>query len=438
MKKMRKQFLKTALFLGLLLAGPSFTNLHAECNDALPGWHVLAPDFSDSLSYLTSGVIFEWDYLMVHDKNGSFTGSLGIVVADPGKKLVGLMPSGGNAAISGKFASGDIVVDYLPFGTENYTASSDTRQFSAENDAGLFARIDPIAASGNSPQGLHWTGRTEKYEYDLMIEPDWIDRCDDYLDEFPVIKGDDASATSILGLFDFIPDQSWSIDMHWMRTKVSGWVFNRLTEERAVIDGWGYRENAWGPWGFVFSGWDFGIASDNASGIQWSWQSYHHSDKLDYLDVSFYDNDELKVIRFDTIGNELGWYHPDWKYDNETWQCTPLSTIIVGMNEEYIVEAEMEINNNQAPMLSDYTPITSTYFIQTLYPEYTVTIRRASAPHEIIASFKDVQGGGEFSGNRNLLNDIFGPKSSEQCLKWGEKYSQEFPSEYNSTYSNNN
>jgi len=419
-----------SVFLFFLLLSAPASEIRAECDSALPGWHILAPGFSDGLFWPVSGIVFEWDYLMIHDNNGSFTGSMGIVVADPENRLNGLMPSGANTAISGKFASGDVVVDYLPFGADNYTAAPDTRRFYTADPAGRFARIEPLEAGDGLPQRLHWTGKTEKYAYDLMITPDWTDRCDAYLKAFPVIIGDDASGTKIAGLFDLFPGQSWTIDMHWMRTRVTGWIENRATRERAGIDGWGYRENAWGPWAFVFSGWDFGIASDNASGIQWSWQSYHHSDKLDYLDVSFYDNDELQAIRFDTTAGELGWYHDHWHYDNRTRQCTPLDTTVIAMNADYIVEAEMVINDDQAPMLSDVTPVTAVYFIQTLYPKYTVSIRRAAPPHEKVAGFDNIQGGGEFSGMRYLLHDIFGPRTEEQCAAWGQKFTHPLPDGY--------
>lgn len=429
MKKTIGILVKT-LLIPLLALSATVNEIHGECDNALPGWHILAPGFADDLIWPVSGAVFEWDYLMVHDKNGSFTGSMGIVVADPQNRLTGLMPSGANAAVSGKFASGDVVVDYLAFGSDSYTASAQTRSFYTADSDGRFARIEPLEAGDSLPQRLHWTGKTEKFEYDLMIAPDWLDRCDAYLETFPVIIGNDASGTKILGLFDFFPGQSWTIDMHWMRTQVSGWIRNRATGELATIDGWGYRENAWGPWAFVFSGWDFGIASDNASGIQWSWQSYHHSDKLDYLDVSFYDNNELKAIRFDPADGELGWYHDNWCYDNRTQQCTPLDTTVIAMNEDYIVETEMVIGLDQAPMLSDTTPITAIYFIQTLYPKYTVTIRRAAAPHETVAGFENIQGGGEFSGMRYLFHDIFGPKTEDQCVSWGKRYAHPLPVGY--------
>jgi hypothetical protein len=397
---------------------------HAACDNGLEGWEILTNRYISRTPPFLDGITFQWDYFMIHSSN--FTGSVGYVVADPRNRLVGLMPSGGNVAISGKFLeSSRIIVDYVNFGTEviegpseqGYYASAETREFYAAKD-GLYARIDPVIDN----ESLILRGHTTKFDWELSISQDWSDRCNpDYLETFTPVTGHDVNN------FIFIPFQYWTVDMNWLRTKVKGTITDLTVDppETVFIDGHGYREQAWGPWAFNFSGWDFAVVSDESSGVQWALQTYHHSETLDYLDVSFYDNETLKAIRFSAKCGELGWHHNDWKFETAARQCVPTEMSVVAQNSLYTIEAQISIGSDQIAMLSDLTPITENYVIMCRFPFIEGTISR-TASDEIISIFSG-QGGGEFSIAR-LREDINLP--DDMCEILGERISTPLPYSY--------
>ncbi|MCP4716935.1 MAG: hypothetical protein GY868_17560 [Deltaproteobacteria bacterium] len=392
----------------------------AACDNGLAGWDVITNRYQETVTGNLDGITFQWDYFMVHDDD--FTGSIGYVVADPRLRLVGLMPSGGNAAISGKFLpSGPIMADYVNFGitewtgsgTEGYSASAEIREFHAEKD-GLSAHIIPLSDNDT----LLLQGRTAKYAWDLTVSQDWQERCDPfYLNSFPVPTGND------VGNIALFPGEHWSVDMNWLRTKVTGTITDLTSDPpfAVTIDGHGYREQAWGPWAFNFSGWDFVVLSDEISQVQWALQTYHHSEPLDYLDVSFYD-DGLVALRFSAQQSELGWHHPSWQYDTEARQCVPTAMIVRAENEDYIIEAEITIGNDQVPMLSNMTPVTDSYVIVCRFPQMQGSIRRTGSG-ELLTTFSG-QAGGEFSIPRRPEGSLVTP---EECARWGGQFAAPLP-----------
>jgi hypothetical protein len=407
------------MFILILSSGTG----RAVCTDGLEGWYVLSEQYQQEVPKFMDGITFQWDYFMVHD--AAFTGSVGYVVADPRERLVGLMPSGGNAAIAGKFiATGQIIADYMNFGTgawaspgsKGYMAKADIREFHAEKDP-YYAHIIPVRET----ETLILRGHTQKFEWDLAVTQDWSERCDpDYVNTFPVVTGYD------LGFFPLLHLQHWSVDMNWLRTRVKGYIKNLTTNppETIPIDGHGYREQAWGPWAFNFSGWDFAVVSNSTSQVQWALQTYHDSETLDYLDVSFFDNG-LKVVRFKTENGELGWYHTAWKFDRDARQCVPTDMTVVAQNKDYIVEASVAIGDDQVPMLSDLTPVTSQYVIVCRFPQIWGTIKRRSTG-DTVASFSG-QGGGEFSIPRRPEGEVL---SDAECGIWGRRFSAPLPLGY--------
>ena len=71
-------------------------------------------------------------------------------------------------------------------------------------------------------------------------------------------------------------------------------------------------------------------------------QSYHKSKIVDWADVSFYHNDELKNLRFKASDGDLSWHHGLWKWDRDAWQCAPLSQEIIMENDDYLISIEAE------------------------------------------------------------------------------------------------
>lgn len=393
----------------------------STCTTGLEGWAVLGDRYRQSITGPIDGITFQWDYFMVHDDD--FTGSIGYVIADPRHKMVGLMPSGGNAAIAGLFiTSGHIAADYVNFGTEawagpgstGYSASADIREFHAESGSS-YAHIIPVTDNNS----LILRGRTPKYAWDLTVSQDWRERCTSaYSTTFPPPTDYDIASIPLF------PEQQWTVDMNWMRTHVTGTITNKTVEppQTVTISGHGYREQAWGPWAFHVSGWDFAIVSDNRTGVQWALQTYHDSELLDYLDISFYDTDGLKAVRFKAAEGELGWYHSQWLFDESARQCVPADMTVIAQNSEYIVEAFVDIGDSQVAMLSDITPITKNYFIECRFPWISGTIYHA-ATGEKITDFSG-QGGGEFSAPRLRQNEAL---SAEQCGVRGGAYTSPLP-----------
>jgi hypothetical protein len=395
------------------------------CDDGLRGWDILTEGHRQ-LANVRHGLSFQWDYFMVHDDD--FTGSIGYVVADPEKLLLGLMPTGGSAAIGGKFLNTDqLSVEYMHFGhqgwtgpgSEGYTASAVVREFYAEKESGLYyARMIPVPAEDK----IILQGQTENFQWDLEVTQDWADRCDpDYLTNFGPVTGFDVSKDPYSGQF-------WTVDMNWMRLHVVGTITNLTTGEILDINGHGYRETAWGPWQFNTSGWDFVVVSDENSipigtEVQWSLQTYHHSETLDYLDVSFKQDGELKAERFKSELGELGWYHTDWTFNSEAGVCLPRDMMVLAKNDNYIVEVNVDIGDNQLPLLSDLTVFTEAYTIVVRFAQLTGTIKDANT-QEVVATFSG-PGGGEFGVPRLYEGAVL---TDEECsLRYGSFYTESLP-----------
>ncbi|MCU0660907.1 MAG: hypothetical protein MUC50_01105 [Myxococcota bacterium] len=393
----------------------------------LAGWNILAPGYpkNNNLDLLS----FEWDYFMIHDKDGKFTGSIGYLIANPRHSTIfipglsELVPAGGNTAVAGKFEGGALLANYHNF-KDNYQASGLRRSFEAkEPDSEIFSALIPDPMQN----ALLLQGQTENFAWDLVISQEWP--------ELTAIEGDGAfepmtgrdvganSALSVLG------GEVWTVNMLWPRTKVVGTITDLsdpLSPVTVDIDGHGYRENSHGRWAFNAGGWDFGIVSDEEKRVMWTWQSYHHaSTKLDYADVAFYDNEQLVIAHFDAKKGEVGWFHDDWKFDAAARQCMPQNTEVRAVNGDYIIEASLTIDENQVAMLSDATPATRAYVIEIQFPKVTGTIKRRSTG-ETITAFAG-QGGGEFSVSRQPASVT--QRSDEWCYCWGyNKFSSSMPS----------
>lgn len=382
--------------------------------DGLVGWNIMSPDYQapDDLDAIS----FEWDYFMVHDETGAFTGSIGYLFANPRDAggLGDLLPKGGNAAVAGLFGDGSRVADYRNFGLENATASGTERSFEAADDGtGHFARITPLRGAAGGKDELLLEGRTEGLAWSLRVSQDWTALSSDP-DVFAPMTGTDVGKMS--------DDEVWNVNMLWPRTQVKGTVTRLSDGKEIAVDGHGYRENSWGRWAFNFGGWDFAVVSDEASGVSWAWQSYHQeSDQLDYLDVGFVDDGEVKLEQFKASEGELGWEHPSWTFDEKARVCVPTSTKVVARNDRYVVEANAELGDKQVPMLSDATAATDQYVIMIQFPWVEGTITRVD-DGTVVVTFAG-QGGGEFSNARSSKSSM----SDDECNAWGESFASPMP-----------
>ncbi|MFP4476019.1 MAG: hypothetical protein ACLFOY_10725 [Desulfatibacillaceae bacterium] len=369
---------------------------HDLMSDGLGGWNILQDDYR-AFHYL-DGLSLEWDYYSLHDDDGDFTGVVGNVVADPKGHIGGyryfftpnLMPSGVNTAFYGKFAGEPAFAIYIPFGLGHQIGKNE-RTLYASDDQGRWTKMTPVRAANGQPDRIILEGDCGPYSWNLTVSAMWP--------EYAALKPD----TWEIGndTEGILCDEHWTVNMIWPTTKVTGQVVKDATGEVVEIDGHGYRENSFGRWAFVAGGWDFAFMSDPDTRVQWAFQTYHfNTGDLDFVDVDFMDNGNPVTQQFAVDAGELGWYHDDWTYDTTARQYVPKNLRVVGKNDQYTVEATVTINDDYAPMLSDVTPVVSTYCIFAQMPWVTGTITRSSTG-EVVATF-DGQGGGEFSLLRNF------------------------------------
>lgn len=370
----------------------------------LRGWHIVSPAYQKPNPI--DGLSFEWDYLMIHDQQGRFTGIIGYFLSDPRNRLQGIfLPSGGSLAIAGEFNGTERVAEFASFNYQQTVVSAERREFDAIDPlTRRYATLKPLFASTDQPDTLLLRGRTTSFEWDLRVTQDWSDRNND----FAIVDAPFSPVTATD--FGFLPGEHWNVDVVWPRTQVSGQLTYRPSGQQIEIAGHGYRENAWGRWSLVFDGWDFAAVSDAVSGVQWVFQTYHRSKDLDYLDVSFMDQGQLQRERFRANRQELGWFHQNWTFDGNARQCIPLNTTVTAANSRYQVEAHIAIDQRQVAILSSATPVTNLFFIMEHFPNVEGRIIRRSTG-ETMTEFSG-QAGGEFSYARKILLPILPPRCS--------------------------
>ncbi|VVS91548.1 hypothetical protein DBB_11160 [Desulfoluna spongiiphila] len=377
----------------------------ATLKDGLGGWNVLSEDYRKP--HILDGLSLEWDYFSIHDKNGKFTGVVAYLVADPEGHLgdpeyvlePNLMPSGANMACFGKVGkTGSRYADYVNFGLD-FEASSSERSFFATKPAeGTYGKMVPMRKGDGKPDRLILSGKTVHFEWELEVSQLWAGENSPEGFSYPdyhALKEKTWEVGHDLHL-ELERLEHWTVNMNWPSTKVDGWIRDLTTGERMQIDGHGYRENSFGRWAFALGGWDFFFMSDLENKVQFGFQTYHHgTEDLDYLDVDFLDNGTPKTVRFRADQGELGWHHASWAWSPEVFQCRPLDSSIIGINDEYTVAAYVDIGDNFAGLLSDVTWVTGAYQITTMFPMFSGTITRTGT-EEVVAEFSG-QGGGEFS-----------------------------------------
>lgn len=386
--------------------------------DGLLGWNVMSQEYAkpsdvDMLS-------FEWDYFMVHDNGGKFTGSVGYLFANPRNDGAGglgdLTPKGGNVAIAGFFGDETQVANYRNFGLGNSSISSTERAFDANDPAtNQFGRMTPKrAAKADADDTLVLEGKTDAFAWNLSVVQDWT-ALSASNNVFAPMHGTDVGA--------LYPDkESWNVNMLWPRTHVAGSITRLDTGEQIAVDGHGYRENSWGRWAFNLGGWDFAVVSDDTHNVSWAWQTYHKkSVQLDYVDVGFVENGAVKLMQFKADAKQVGWTHRTWTFDVAARVCVPLTTTVVAQNDEYRIEAQLELKNRQVPMLSDATAATKQYVIMIQFPMVQGKVIRRS-DSAVVTTFSG-QGGGEFSSARSQETSM----TDEACNTWGATFASPMP-----------
>ncbi len=389
--------------------------LEAAGRDGLLGWRIFQPEYLEPST--VDGMSFEWDYFMIHNNDGAFTGSIGYLIANPRKvdDLFGKsVPQGANVAVAGSWQGIQPLAEYRNFGYEWEGVDGEDRSLFAfeagKGDTGEFARMTPNFEDGT----LRLEGRTAGFEWDLTVAQDWKELSES--DElFVPVTGTDVGVLA--------PDsEAWHVNMLWPYTKVTGTLTRRDTGVTTAIDGHGYRENSWGRWAFNLGGWDFAVVGDRQSKVMWAWQTYHfQSAALDYLDLVFEDQGKTQMVTFRASEGELGWKHDLWRFDTVARQCVPKDATVVARNDTYRVEAKVDVGESEVPMLSDATDATKEYVIFILFPQVSGTITRLDTG-AVVATFSG-QGGGEFSVARSKETE----KSDEDCAAWGTQFASPLP-----------
>lgn len=372
------------------------------------GWKIMQPAY-DGSNWLDA-ISFEWDYYMIH--SDTFNGIVGYVLANPRGKAApldwALLPNGNNIGIVGELPGQKPVANYMNFGINNASINGSLRAMHATGPNGTYSAYQALPNGGpNGEPAMQLRGRTTDFEWDFLVTQDLKER--DWqrpvTGAFTTAYGNDVGPVS--------KDEQWNVDMGWPRTNVTGWVKVLKTGQVVPVNGKGYREDSWGRYMLSLDGWDFAVwGEDDPQGVVASFQTYHKSRHMDALDVSFYDNGQLQSVRFEGATGELGWNHPDWKWDGEARSCVPTNTKIRGKKGNYTIEAFVDIGNRQRPMLSNATLGTSIFFIQEHFTWVTGVIKRADGT--VVDTFR-ARGGGEFARTR----DIALWHSNLWCDLWG-------------------
>ncbi len=446
-------------------------------NDGTIPWQIMNPAYPENDAW--DVLSFEWDYFMIHNDDGSYSGSLGYLVANPREKdflgnIIKIVPGGGNIAIAGKFDNTGLVSNYQNFDPDknlltcyeaNYDNGSEChidlineylfnagfevtldRPYYSSLERFLFVYDNTTGYIGlelpdNDTNKLRLLGKTKDFKWDVVVNQEWkvlSNKSDLPSGEGTFRKETDDNIDNKILVYP--AKQQWNVFMLWPRTRIIGTI-DRLDEngiiyETIAVNAHGYRENSWGRWAFNQGGWDFATVSDDAKKVMMGWQTYHYkSYKLDFLDLGFIDpsKDEYQLVHFDNVdanGNfvaanaELGWHHDDWKWDKRSWQCVPTTTDVVADNGEYRIEARVTIGEDQIAMLSDATIVVAKYFIQIHIPWVSGKIIRVS-DNSVITTFEG-RGGGEFSNMKAIAR--LWAASEKECKSWGKKFAMPIPS----------
>ncbi len=371
------------------------------------GWNLLKPTWQADhpLDFST----IEWEYFMIHDGQGRFNGMVGYVLTNPRGKggiLGQVIPEGGNVAVGGQFDGGKAIGDFVNFGregTETVVGSKNTLMTAAD---GQWARIEELEEG----RLMVLSGQTASFTWEFMVTED-----------DPELMLNNPVGGAFTAMTDSkragrLPGEQWTVDALWPKTQVIGWIENRLTGERIDVNGKGYRENSWGRYLMPLDGWDFLVFSEHDSqGVNFVVQTYHHSHDLDFVDLSFRDEGELKKLRFDR--KTLRWQHLNWQWNQEAFQCIPQDWQLSAEADGYRFYAKVVIDEKaQAPFLSDIKLGTKIFFIHEQYPTVVGEIRR-SDDNSLVTTFSG-QAGGEFALHKRAF-----PVSDRQCERWGRRFS---------------
>ncbi|MBM4253445.1 MAG: hypothetical protein FJ146_15865 [Deltaproteobacteria bacterium] len=421
--------LKTKLLIAIVSASPSLLAASPSDTDKVhAGWNILNAPYTSGSP--VDGFTFEWQYFMVHDRDGKFTGSIGFVLADPKGRLgkpsndgaivpseipslpFSVMPSGASVAVAGKWADGSWLSNYERL-QQSPSIAADGKGFQAKDDKqGFFAALNELETVTPAGGQFELKGKTKDAAWDLKITPEWTERATDQAGvPFGPITGYDMG---------HLPGEKWTVHMQWPRTQVEGTITNLITGQTIEVSGHGYRENSWGRWNFAIDGWAFSVVSDAAHKVQWAWQSYHKSKTTDWLDVSFEDRGRLVKRRLFAHADELRWTMSDWKFNQEARQCVPNKIEVTAEDADYRIKASYDLSKDQTPMLSSATPLTKIFVIMIHTPYIRGTIENAKTG-ALITSFEG-QGGGEFS----TIRSVRGAVDDKGCARFGEKFNHEY------------
>jgi len=416
---MKKTMVALALFLVLLTGTASAANNYSpflswavqyasynesKLKDPYTGWHVLSDDYAQP-NYI-DGFSLEWDYYAFTNLDGKFTGTIGITINDPRAHLgndsgwvvpgvfPSLQPSGGNAAIIGRFADGTKKAEFLHFGLFNgttKTAGKDLRTFDCTMDNGTgYSRQYPLPDGAGGYAGIQLEGESPTMQWNLTVTPLWPERIADRGKTWRI--GDDVGV---------LPAEHFTVNSIWLSIQVKGTITRKNLHETLEIDAIGYREDSFGRYAFVTGGWDFTFGLDPVNKTEFMIQTFYpFSKKLDFMYVQF-EHDGQDVFReFRADKGQLGWEHPEWHWNDAAKICHPSTTKIVAEDSDYIVEITADIEQEYAPILSDITIMTKLYVITELMPDFVGTVKE-KATGKTVAVLNGT-GGGEFSTLRNL------------------------------------
>lgn len=357
------------------------------------GWKLLQPDF-DGNSWLDP-ISLEWDYWMIH--SDSWNGIVAYVIGNPRRQAPkldwALLPNGQSMAVVGQVPGRRPVANYVTFGYVDPHINGLVRSMQASAADGSRADYSWTRLPNGEP-AARLKGRSPDWEWDFTVTQDMKAR--------DVLRPTSGAFTSVYGRdMDLLKGSEWNVDEVWPRTNVVGTVVSRQTGEVIAVQGKGYREDGWGRYAIPLDGWDFMVFGEtDEQGAYGVWQSYHQSREFDGLDVSFVDNGQPVSVRFKAVRGELGWKHPQWKWDAEARACVPTNTVLQARNGAYEIDLKVDIGANQRALLTRETVGSSIMFIAEHFPTVHGVIRRRDGTE--VRRFT-TRGGGEFAKTKDAL-----------------------------------
>ena len=354
-------------------------NNESKLKDPYTGWHVLSDDYAQP--NILDGLSLEWDYYAFTNLDGKFTGTIGITINDPRAHLgndsgwiapgvvPALQPSGGNAAIIGRFADGqskrNFCISAFLTARQKKPAKTCAHSTAQWTTAAGYSRQYPLPDGAGGYAGIKLEGESPTMQWDLTVTPLWPERIADRGKTWRI--GDDVG---------MLPAEHFTVNSIWLSHTGTGHHNPKNLHETIAIDAIGYREDSFGRYAFINGGWDFTFGLDPVSKTEFMIQTFYPFQKsLILCTWSSSRTGRMFSVNSELTKGSSGGITLKWHWDETAKICHPSTTAITAEDSDYMVEITVAIERKYAPILSDITVMTHLYVITELMPAFSGTVK---------------------------------------------------------------